>query len=770
MFYTYYMYLKSLELVGFKSFGKKSELEFSTAITAVVGPNGSGKSNCAEAFRFVLGEQSMKGLRSKRGEDLIWGGSSELPRSNRASAKATFNNTPVQGKRLFNIDFDEVSIERVVYRDGTNEYAINGSKVRLKDIQELLAGANVGASGHHIISQGEADRVLAASPKERKQMIDDALGLRIYQYKKDESLRKLEKTEENREQVDALRRENAPHLKFLEKQMKKLERARELRSELVQKYYEYLRREENHLTLERSDIEEGRKGPEQELHEVQKRITDLRHALEGDKRGDKESTELLALEQRLSTLRAEHAEHSRVMGRVEGQIAYEERRIAEEKKRAEHEEGSPIPYKEARHFWDELTRILDAAVDGGDVEPLRHGVREAQHLLRKFIERFKSESESYEPDTKELERLETERKNAEAQIARVAAHIATQEGNIRELKTRIEASKDQNREQERELFTLMAQETAVRATLKSLKDREMSLMREEEEFKREIGEGIALIGRQVMGYKEFALSDPSLNLDTGNTEDRTAQLERRRELEKLKIRLEEMGGASADDITKEYTEVKERDDFLTKELADLDASAEALRRLIEDLEKELNEKFSAGVSAISTQFNEYFALMFGGGSAKLKVVEQKKRNKLMTALFGEEGTETLTEGGDEEEVEVESGVDVEVSLPRKRVQSLMMLSGGERALTSIALIFAMSQVNPPPFLILDETDAALDEANSRRYGDMIENLAKKSQLILITHNRETMSRAGVLYGITMGLDGVSRILSVRFEEAAAVAK
>ena len=111
-----------------------------------------------------------------------------------------------------------------------------------------------------------------------------------------------------------------------------------------------------------------------------------------------------------------------------------------------------------------------------------------------------------------------------------------------------------------------------------------------------------------------------------------------------------------------------------------------------------------------------------------------------------------------------------VKLPNKRVKGLEMLSGGERALTSIALIFAMSQVNPPPFIILDETDAALDEANSRRYGDMIEELAKKSQLILITHNRETMSRASILYGVTMGSDGISKLLSVKFDEAVAVAK
>jgi len=115
-------------------------------------------------------------------------------------------------------------------------------------------------------------------------------------------------------------------------------------------------------------------------------------------------------------------------------------------------------------------------------------------------------------------------------------------------------------------------------------------------------------------------------------------------------------------------------------------------------------------------------------------------------------------------------LDIKVSMPRKKVRGLEMLSGGERSLISIALIFAVSQVNPPPFLILDETDAALDEANSKRYGDMLEALAKSSQLILITHNRETMSRAGVLYGVTMGKDGYSKILSVAFEEALAVAK
>jgi chromosome segregation protein len=123
-----------------------------------------------------------------------------------------------------------------------------------------------------------------------------------------------------------------------------------------------------------------------------------------------------------------------------------------------------------------------------------------------------------------------------------------------------------------------------------------------------------------------------------------------------------------------------------------------------------------------------------------------------------------------EDESAQEGIELDVKLPNKRVRGLDMLSGGERALTSIALLFAMSQVNPPLFIILDETDAALDEANSRRYGDMIEALAQKSQLILITHNRETMSRAGILYGVTMGSDGVSKLLSVKLDEAVVVAK
>ncbi len=189
------MVLKSIELTGFKSFAKKTELVFDAPVTSIVGPNGSGKSNVVEAIRFVLGEQSIKSLRGKGGSDLIFKGSKILSPLSRARVSITFDNR----QKLFNfqrtsdtkisVDFNEITISREVFADGSNEYAINGTSVRLKDVVELLSSVNIGSSGHHIISQGEADRLLTANAKDRRGMIEDALGLRVYQCRLKESER-----------------------------------------------------------------------------------------------------------------------------------------------------------------------------------------------------------------------------------------------------------------------------------------------------------------------------------------------------------------------------------------------------------------------------------------------------------------------------------------------------------------------------------------------------------------------------------------------------
>lgn len=279
-----------------------------------------------------------------------------------------------------------------------------------------------------------------------------------------------------------------------------------------------------------------------------------------------------------------------------------------------------------------------------------------------------------------------------------------------------------------------------------------------EELERDRAEALALAGARAVSYEQ---------LKQLPQEERRLQEDRKRQIERLKIRVEEAGG-TGEDVKKEYDEAVAREEFLARELEDLAKSSAGLRDLIANLDEELTRTFTEGLAKVNASFGEFFSLMFGGGGAKL-VLED-----LAPVTRDDDELELDEEDADRAISAVQKrqkpGIDISVNLPKKRVQSLMQLSGGERALTSIALIFAMSQVNPPPFLILDETDAALDEANSRRYGDMIDNLAKKSQLILISHNRETMSRASILYGVTMGSDGVSKLLSIKFDEAVRVAK
>ena len=746
------MRLKQLEITGFKSFARKAVFSFEVPISSIVGPNGSGKSNVTEAIRFVLGEQSMKSLRSKRGEDLIWNGSGNTPRANFASVSILFDNHD----RAFDIDFDEVEIRRTVSRDGANQYFVNGSQVRLRDVFELMARVHVGASGHHIISQGEADRILNANIKDRRVMIEETLGLKIYHWKIDESEKKLVKTEENMKEVESLRREIAPHIKFLKKQVERLEKAEEMKGELKALYADYLSREKTHLTGEKKRILTAREEPANELVRLDKEVMRIRGLLSESEGNDPKKEQLMSLEERVNRTQREKDELSRALGRVEGAIDAEERIM----KRTQQMEGSAVPFSEVRSFVTETENTIDGALKLQDVDAIRAALSRMRESIRAFFARVRGGRENAEKHDVDLLNLRKERAEISTRLEKAHSQALALAKEGEELRTAIEEEKDSSHEAERALFGHMTRVAELKSLLDRLLGDESRLLRDEEAFRSELREGAVLIGRDILKYENAtAPREP-------NEEPREKQEERRRAIEKLKIRLEDAGVGSSDDMLKEYRETSERDQFLGRELEDLAKSAESLRVLIAELNEKLAREFGDGILKINIQFQEFFTILFGGGTAKLAVIAQKKRKKRddLAALLdiGE-----MPDGFVPDEEETEEGIDIIVSLPRKKTKGLQMLSGGERALTSIALIFAVSQVNPPPFLVLDETDAALDEANSRRYGDMLDNLARLSQLIVVTHNRETMSHAGLLYGVTMGSDAVSRLLSVKFDEAAA---
>jgi chromosome segregation protein len=646
-----------------------------------------------------------------------------------------------------NLNYDTISVSRQVSSDGANKYLLNGTEVRLKDVHNLLAGVNIGASGHHIISQGEADRILNANSKDRKEMIEDALGLKVYQYKIKDSERKLERTENNMKEVAMLRRENAPHLNFLKKQVEKFEKVKEMQSELATLYREYLKKETVYLEKEKNNLEKEKQAIVSELHGVVSKIntTEGGHLGQNNKKID----ELRSVEKNIHEVRSLLNELERKLGRIEGMIEMEEMRKDVEP------ETVVISQDELRGIVDEVNSSIEEALNRENISEIRSILERIKNILNKF-NKNKNEQKHF------IENPEL--KNSRQNLLNEIENIKEKEEKMREaarvLRLDIDKEMEALRDMEREKFSLKVRQQELTSSLELLNIREGNLVNRNALFENEIKEGVALIGGEILSYKNYEIAEDSTEFN---------QEEMKRKIERIKIKLEDAGLGNGADMVREYKEVSERDNFLAKELEDLAKSIESLEKLIADLKEKIDIEFKEGIKKINVEFQEFFSLMFGGGTASLEVVVENKspRRRAMEDMNEEE---SFVDKDEENQITFEQGIEINVSLPHKKVKELQALSGGERSLTSIAILFAMSQVNPPPFLVLDETDAALDESNSRKYGDMLEKLSKHSELIVVTHNRETMSRAGVLYGVTIGNDGASKLLSVKFDEAAAIAK
>ncbi len=744
------MKLKRIELLGFKSFAKKSRLDFDVPVTGIVGPNGSGKSNVVEAFRFVLGEQSMKSLRGKSGKDLVFKGSKDLPKSARASVEIAFDNKDKIFKlgdrsEPINLDYDEIILKREVFADGMNNYYINGASVRLKDIVELLASVNIGSSGHHIISQGQADRILSASAKDRRTMIEDALGLKVYQYKLKDAGKKLEKTAENMKEVASLRRELAPHIKYLKKQVEKVEKGEELRRELSSLYLSYFKHEDTYLKNEEQELKNSGFKSDMDLKEVEVKIK----AFEGSGASVFEATkngEIDNLQKEITALERAKEELARKLGRLEGMIEYQN------KVKPDASESVSVRLDDAEKFINETKVILNSSLREADLESVRANIVEMQNILEKFSQKFlrKEADASVGVPSKDLE--ETKRQVL-GQLDEIEKTKSGLQEKLALCRAEIETKRNSVLKDQEERFALETRRNKLLNDLDVLQARHESFRFRKAGFEEETKEAVVLVGRQIL---DFLATDTNV----AYSEDLKKQIER------IKIKLEDIGTGSGADIMKEYQEITDRDTFLSNELIDLEKSIANLRMLIEDLKGTLDREFKEGLEDINKRFEEFFKQMFGGGAAYLStVVQGAKKNSASEEDDDEEEIEILSE-----EDALQQGIEINVTLPQKKVKDLHMLSGGERSLTSIALVFAVTQVNPPPFLVLDETDAALDEANSKRYSDMIEILSKYSQLITVTHNRETMSRADVIYGVTIGSDGSSKLLSIKFDEAKSYAK
>ena len=725
------MYLKRLELFGFKSFAQKTVLDFPGGIAGIVGPNGSGKSNVIDAVRWILGEREAKNLRGAKAEDLIFAGTAKRPRMGMAQVTLTFDNTT----GFFPVDFKEVTITRRIERDGNSQYFLNKAEVRLKDIIDFFAKVRLGTRGLSIINQGSSDLFVRVTPEERRAMIEEILGIRQYQLKKHEASRKLKNTAINIEKVKAMVEEIAPHLRFLKRQTAKWGKLSELEKELKDYENSYFSNKLKELSdnakkfePEIKNIDAGISGKQKDLDALRKDLEKIETAKPGkDGTGDirKKRDQLL---QERSTI-----EHE--VGKLEAKIEFLNSIVASE--RVDLRPGELLTALE------EVRDIVGKLLKENNLESVRRELQTMHAKVSQMTDRsFKQKSEIQDlkssKDTlmKKLGPIRDELSALSTKEDESAKGYEQFNADFKMAFERVEKKKEEisklNNDKNRLLFEI------ERINLRK-QDVEMQLSQ---------------IGRNMAEMEALSKSPPAV--------DDLAGLERKM----LRLRAEIAGIGDVDHaLIKEAEDTETRHNFLATQLVDLDKAAKDLDILIRELEEKIDKGFHESLDKINVEFDKFFSMMFGGGKAKM--VLEKPDIKVQAEVDAATDPEMKIHEKEADDLESEElrqlGIEIDLSLPRKRIHGLDMLSGGEKSLVSIAALFALISVSPPPFLVLDEVDAALDEKNTARFADIVKSFSEKTQFLLVTHNRATMEASNILYGVTMEEDGVSKVLSLKLE-------
>jgi chromosome segregation protein len=764
------LFLKKVEISGFKSFASKATLDFSLGgfsdgkkgITAVVGPNGSGKSNVADAIKWAMGEQSMKTLRGKKTEDVIFAGSGKKGKLSLAKVTLFFDNSD---KRI-PIEFSEVTITRKLFRNGESEYLINESKVRLLDVIDLLAKGGLGRESYCVINQGMTDTILKATPAERRTVLEDAAGVKHFQIKKERSIKKLDQTKENLDRVGDLIEEIKPHLRMLKRQAERAQQGKDIALKLKEKQISLYSFLWHSFSVEKDKI----MGDKNEVGALM-----MNSQREVDKMEDEMNAHSKDVQNysRQEELEKQKRQLSQKMNDSERELIITEGRIVVEKEKQKNQKiiaHIPVDLVFVKSKLEDLKirqeQLIERIAGVEKMEDLQDIKEFARAINQELHELYKNVGEG---------KIEVKSASVEAMADEEGSKITKMEARMEEVK--IESGKlkteisgiekaiadeiEKNKQQRREFFELEKRIHQKQSELDKFKDKfnDIKIQLARLEVREED------LSNSIKNELKMEVGD--LKYD-GKPVDRD-QLER--EINKLKIQWEQVGGIDPM-IVEEFEETQKRFEFLTKESEDLRIAIQSLKEVVKEMDAKINEEFSKAYEKINEEFTKYFRIIFGGGNAHLtKSKVQKVRKAKSEAEENDLGIDKIEADNQDSEESTsaeatadEVGIDISACPPGKKISNLAMLSGGERSLTSLALLFAIISYNPPPFAILDEVEAALDEANSKRFARIIKELSDDTQFIIISHNRETMRQASVLYGVTMGEDGVSKLLSVKLDQ------
>jgi len=726
------MQLKHIKLSGFKSFVDPTKISFPTNMVGVVGPNGCGKSNVIDAVRWVLGELSAKNLRGESMVDVIFNGSEKRKASGQCSIELLFDNSSAKIGGEY-ASFNEVSIKRVMTRDAQSNYYINNTKCRRKDVQDIFLGTGLGPSSYAIIEQGMVSKLVSAKPDELRTHIEEAAGVSKYRERRKETESRIKRTKENLSRVKDIRDEIARLIKRLENQAKAADK------------YNLLKKDKAKLELDKAILFSI---------EAKNNRDNLQKNLDSYNRDLKiKNAECETIQSQIDQYRTENdsilAEYETAQKNfyaVGAEIAKREANLQNINKS---DSETKYSLQKAKQNYE---KARESEKNFDELSPSE----KAMHILNDIInivEKYGINNDSIREKALELKRLLVDILN----IATAQSKSLTKEYLSRqnELEVQIEEAEKLKGSIEEEMEEFVNKSSKAESVLIDLRQKQSKFNEELRDLENK--KSIADLDSRSISEKitdvRIELKTHEINLENSNKKIKEAGIDiesidfsiyedttfeeiedKLVDIEAKIIKLGAINLAAPDEIAEESARKQELDE----QYADLTEALDKLTAAIKKIDDETKTIFKDSFNAVNTRLKEMFPKLFGGGVAELTLTDDDTLN---------------------------AGVVLMARPPGKKNASISQLSGGEKALTALALVFAIFELNPAPFCLLDEVDAPLDDLNTLRFINMVEEMSKSVQFIFITHNKVSMERSDYLMGVTMQEAGVSRMVSVDVSQA-----
>ena len=789
------MHLKSITLKGFKSFPERTELEFSPGVSVIVGPNGCGKSNITDAVLWALGEQSPLAVRGQSMQDVIFAGGRESSPRSAAEVEVVIDNCDGAA----GCEFSEISVTRRLDRSGEGGYRLNGARCRLADVTEALSDASLGREMHSVIGQGKVEAIVLSKPRERRLLIEEAAGLGKHRKRRRRAQLKLERTRANLDRALDVEREARSRLRPLRQQANAAETHARLERQSLELSLRLLGDrlsaggdEVEAAEAEARDAREEREGIEAKLAEANRRRSAVEERLaERDRQrtavwGD--LTALRAAHERLGArteaIAAREAELRSAVARRQAALGALAAELRASQRDAQAALGREL--EAAREALAEASEAIGAALGAADAEA-RLGA----------LARVRTGSERATRAARRAEDLLGQRRQdslarrveAEGELATTLAGLCAALAAARDAVGRRTAAVE-----ERVVGARAGDELAVELRECSRLEAELhgELRGAGERVTAAEVRAAGLRDRRAEAEDEWGRIVARLELDPAPVPARLGDEERaaaEAAIERLIRRREQLGPVNPL-AEREYEGAKQHVEDLESQREDLERALAELAKLIRETDREISAAFEETFAAASRNFEELVDHMFPGGRGRLRLVEPPRPSRVLGgvdpaddaaggAAFGETvageepsapGTATeeadageLADAEDPVEAADDLGVEIEVTPAGKATRRLSLLSGGEKSLVALAFVFSVFLARPSPFYILDEVEAALDDANIDRFLQLVRRFSDRAQFVIVTHQKRTMDAADVLYGVSMQ-DGATKVISRRLPQ------